>query len=356
VKASSRLKGSQMSDDGYFQSNAPVSRDEFMNLQEQLKVAKQERDRELRQNSEIVLPANALTRERDELRDRLEFAISERDRLIAERASAPDRAVILERRLEEVTREFSDTRIEVRRLQQALADTNAALITNTGESQQKISNLRQSLAETTEKRDLLATEKLEIEKRAASAEQKLLQSNQRLNEAQTKNMRLEGELAELQNEMTTRTNSFTSDLSELRDRLGVITSERDKFASEISATIDRFIKTERQLLEATDRIANNESEISRLQDLADDKSIGNIARLLYAFTAENTKNGVSRVRAMIPNDSPLLPYFDKTNEFMKIFVTQAQQVSQKAYEMAKPHALELYRRVKQEIDNQVIKK
>lgn len=345
-----------MSNDSNNWSNGSVFRDELGHLQEQLKVAKQERERQVRQNAEIVLRANALTRERDELRDRLEAAISERDLMVAERASVPDRTVSLERRLDEITREFSDIQTEVTCLQQALADAKTELMTKTEDFERQISDLGQSLTEITEKKDRLTSEKLEAEKRVLSAEANLLQSNAILNELQPLKKRLEHDLIELQKEMTARNSSFTSELSQLNDRLISVTSQRDKFASERSAAIEKFLKTEQQLTDAINRIANNEAEINRLRDAVDDLSVRNIGRLLYAFTCRTTGVGASWIRSTIPKDSPFLPYFDKTIEVLKISVTEAEQVSRKAFQLAKPQAIEIYKRVKLEIDNQLIKK
>lgn len=345
-----------MSNDRNSWIDGSASRDQMMNLQEELKAAKLEKERQVRQNSEIVLRANALTRERDQLRERLEATVSERDRLIAECATAPDRAVSLERRLEELTRELSNTQNETVRLQQALADTKAELLTKTEGFKREISDLNHSLADAAEKRDIFANEKLELEKRAASAQQELSQSNQSLNDCQTKNACLEQELAQIRAEMTAKVNSLSSEISELNNRLAVVTKERDSLISEKSAAIESFMETEQKLHAAMIRIASDETEIYRLNDLAADASLPNILRLLYEFTAQKIITGVSWIRSMIPNDSAILPYFDRAIEILKGLINQAFILTQRAFVLAKPRAVELYNRVLNEIENQINKK
>ena len=79
-----------MADESVSPIEETVSRDEFLNLQEQLKATKAERDRQAFEKAEIVSRANGFARERDELRDRLEAVTAERDRLVAGKAADED--------------------------------------------------------------------------------------------------------------------------------------------------------------------------------------------------------------------------------------------------------------------------
>jgi len=75
-------------------------------LQEQLKSVAAERDRHAFEKSEIVAKANAISRERDELRQRLAAAATERDRLASEAADAARALAEAGRRAEESAKEI----------------------------------------------------------------------------------------------------------------------------------------------------------------------------------------------------------------------------------------------------------
>jgi hypothetical protein len=99
-----------------------VSREEFLNLQEQLKTARADRDRQAFEKSEIVSRANAFARERDDLRDRLAEMTAERDRLAAEITAQIERAASAETRAEETGRRLAESEAETVRLSKTLAE------------------------------------------------------------------------------------------------------------------------------------------------------------------------------------------------------------------------------------------
>ncbi len=79
-------------------------------MQEQLKSVAAERDRHAFEKSEIVAKANAISRDRDELRQRLAAATTERDRLAGEAADAARALAEAGRRAEESAKEISGLR------------------------------------------------------------------------------------------------------------------------------------------------------------------------------------------------------------------------------------------------------
>jgi hypothetical protein len=111
-----------MAEESVSPSEETVSREEFLNLQEQLKSARAERDRQAFEKAEIVSRANGFARERDDLRDRLAATTAERDRLAAEKAAETDRAESAERRAGETGRRLAEIEAEAARLRQALAE------------------------------------------------------------------------------------------------------------------------------------------------------------------------------------------------------------------------------------------
>ena len=79
-------------------------------MQEQLKSVAAERDRHAFEKSEIVAKANAISRDRDELRQRLAAVTTERDRLAGEAADAARALAEAGRRAEESAKEISGLR------------------------------------------------------------------------------------------------------------------------------------------------------------------------------------------------------------------------------------------------------
>ena len=79
-------------------------------MQEQLKSVAAERDRHAFEKSEIVAKANAISRDRDELRQRLAAATAEHDRLASEAADAARALAEAGRRAEESAKEISGLR------------------------------------------------------------------------------------------------------------------------------------------------------------------------------------------------------------------------------------------------------
>jgi hypothetical protein len=110
-----------MAEENISTNEEAVSREEFLNLQEQLKIARAERDRQAFEKAEIVSRANSFARERDELRDRLAATTAERDRMIVEKTAETERAASAERRAEETGRRLAESEAEASRLRQDLA-------------------------------------------------------------------------------------------------------------------------------------------------------------------------------------------------------------------------------------------
>jgi hypothetical protein len=82
-----------MSDETVSQPEESVSRAEYENLQEQLKTAKAERDRQSFEKSEIVAKANAYAKERDDLKVELASVLTERDKIIGDVVAEHDKVV-----------------------------------------------------------------------------------------------------------------------------------------------------------------------------------------------------------------------------------------------------------------------
>lgn len=115
-----------MSDESVAQPEDNVSRAEFENLQELLKTAKAERDRQGFEKAEIVAKANAYAKERDELRTQLTAAVAERDRLVQEKAAAVGLVQNLTRRADDASHRADEAAAEIVRLRNIIDSTPSA--------------------------------------------------------------------------------------------------------------------------------------------------------------------------------------------------------------------------------------
>ncbi|KAF2992642.1 hypothetical protein OGR47_06290 [Methylocystis sp. MJC1] len=82
-----------MTDETVSQHDDNPSRVEFDTLQEQLKAARAERDRQIFEKTEIVAKANAYAKERDDLKEQLASVLSERDQIIGDVVADHDKVV-----------------------------------------------------------------------------------------------------------------------------------------------------------------------------------------------------------------------------------------------------------------------
>lgn len=105
------------------------------NLQELLKAARAERDRQIFEKTEIVAKANAYAKERDDLKEQLASVLSERDQIIGDVVADHDKVVAdvtsqrdqlahekaaVETSLKEAIRRADDASAEIARLRRAL--------------------------------------------------------------------------------------------------------------------------------------------------------------------------------------------------------------------------------------------
>ncbi len=98
-----------LSDDTAFSADDGATRAEVVGLQEQLKAVTAERDRNVYEKSEIIAKANAFSKERDDLRERLAVVVAERECLATEKAAAL-------RQGEEAGRQADAAAVEIARL------------------------------------------------------------------------------------------------------------------------------------------------------------------------------------------------------------------------------------------------
>lgn len=124
-----------MTDETVSQHDDNQSQVALDNLQELLKAARAERDRQIFEKSEIVAKANAYAKERDDLKEQLASVLTERDQVIGDVVADHDKAVAditsqrdqlahektaVETSLKEAIRRADDASAEIARLRRAL--------------------------------------------------------------------------------------------------------------------------------------------------------------------------------------------------------------------------------------------
>ncbi|WP_457796261.1 hypothetical protein [Methylocystis sp. S23] len=137
-------------------------------------------------------------------------------------------------------------------------------------------------------------------------------------------------------QIVAKANDYAKERDELKEELASVLSERDKVIGDIVADHDKVVADvssqrdelarEKSALETALRDANRltedatrhadeaEAEVARLQALVDAAPKTDPVEVLWQLISEKTKAAVAWVRAKIPADSPILPYFDKTVE------------------------------------------
>ncbi len=157
-------------------------------------------------------------------------------------------------------------------------------------------------------------------------------------------------------EIVSRANGFARERDELRDRLAVITGERDRLAAGKTSDEDCVASAQRRAEDAERRLAEAEAEVARLQQTLAVAPSNDPAQVLGALISDRTRSAVGWMRAQIPAGSPLLPYFDKSVAAITTVGCQTLRLSKEACLWAKPHALALFARGKQEIQSRLAKK
>jgi hypothetical protein len=164
-------------------------------------------------------------------------------------------------------------------------------------------------------------------------------------------------------EIVTRANSFARDRDDMANKLAIATAERDRLAAENNAAVARAAAAETHAGETADRLAAAEAEIGGLRA----EIVGLRAEiasappkqpleLLLLVIKEETRAAVGWVRARIPADSPILPWYDKAIETTVRIGCESIRLAKEFYVWAKPHAIDLVNRGKAELEARLGKK
>lgn len=116
----------------------------------------------------------------------------------------------------------------------------------------------------------------------------------------------------------------------------------------------------RQLDEERGKTAEVAAEFARYresvaQKLAEHARSEDPWNLLARAISQILSDWVAWLRAKIPPESAFLPWFDRAVEFAKAVVRPASKCAQTLFEWAKPHACELWKRLKGEVAQRMSK-
>ncbi len=147
-------------------------------------------------------------------------------------------------------------------------------------------------------------------------------------------------------EIVEKANVISRERDELRQRLATATTERDRLASEASSAA-------RAAKEAAD-------EIARLRRAVESAPSADPAEALWSLITQKTKQGVAFLRGKIPENSPALPWFDKTIEIVTrvgcLAVKAGVAFGQWARAEGLPRAKELAAKLATEVEARLAKK
>ena len=216
--------------------------------------------------------------------------------------------------------------------------------------------LRDNLASMTVERDHLAFEKAAEADRAESAERREKEANSQLADAEAEVARLQKVLIDEKAEMAARIHSLAVDNGELHNSLATMATERDRLAAEKTAETDRVASAERREGEANRRFVETEAKVAFLQQaLADASSMG-LIKMLCSLVHDRTRSIVARTRAQIPDDSPILHYFDKLVTAASTVRSQTMRLSIEVYDRARPQVMDVLERARKELQGRFLAK
>lgn len=179
-------------------------------------------------------------------------------------------------------------------------------------------------------------------------------------------------------EIVAKANACAKERDDLKEQLASVLSERDKMIGDVVADHDKIvadISSQRDALakekaaveaslqdatrraeEAERRAAEAAAEIQRLRGVIAAGPSSDPLELLLAVLAEKTKAAVAWLRARIPADSPLLPWFDKTVDAVTRIGCMAVKLTKEFIVWATPRVLELSKRTVAKVEEMLAKK
>lgn len=157
-------------------------------------------------------------------------------------------------------------------------------------------------------------------------------------------------------EIVSKANAYAKERDEARARLSAVTAERDRLAAETAAVAAKADEAQRAADASTRRADDASAEIARLRHVIDTAPSSDPAIVLWTLISERTKSAVAWVRAKIPADSPILPWFDRAIATIVKIGCVALKLVDAFVRWATPRVIELFNWGKREIEARMAKK
>jgi hypothetical protein len=151
------------------------------------------------------------------------------------------------------------------------------------------------------------------------------------------------------NEIVSKANAIARERDDFRSRLEAATAERDRLAARLS-------EAEKRAQDASLAAASASAEAAEFRRIVESTPKTDPAQLLWLLIREKTTAAVAWVRAKIPAESPVLPWFDKTIEVVTQLVCMAIAAASAFLRWVIPEAIKLTQRLLREAEALLAKK
>lgn len=157
-------------------------------------------------------------------------------------------------------------------------------------------------------------------------------------------------------EIVAKANVYAKERDELKEQLAAAAAERDRLAQE-KASATALVQNLTRLADDANRRADEAAEeIARLRAAIENTPSADPVALLTALATEKTKAAVAWLRAKIPADSPMLPWFDKTVETVTMVGCMAVRLTKEFIAWATPRVIALTKQGAAKVEELLAKK
>lgn len=157
-------------------------------------------------------------------------------------------------------------------------------------------------------------------------------------------------------EIVAKANAYAKERDELKEQLASALGERDRLAQEKASATALVQNLTRRADDASRRADEAAEEVARLRAAIDATPSADPVALLLALAEEKTKAGVAWLRAKIPADSPMLPWFDKTVETLTMAGCMAVKLTKEFIAWATPRVIALSKQGAAKVEELLAKK
>lgn len=157
-------------------------------------------------------------------------------------------------------------------------------------------------------------------------------------------------------EIVAKANAFAKERDDAKAELAAAHAAREKAAADLAAVSAELDTAKRRAQDAIARGEEAVAEIRRLRNIIDTAPSTDPAEVLWTLVSDKTRTAVAWVRAKIPADSPILPYFDKTVETVTRIGCATIKLTREFIVWATPKVIELSKQGVAKVEELLAKK